>query len=764
MLHFRTIRARLFTVLVLALGVVVAIVALVWRLAIEPELRAGIVRNQLEVARRAADQIAEFAEHRVSELVATAEIGRLWEGEPSRRKEALYRLLKLDPTIQEVSLIDWTGQEVLRVSRTRVYTGGDLTAYEAEPRFLKPMSGETYVGRVYHARTAEPMMTLAAPIRFTAGDIRGVLAAEVSLKTLWESISNIKIGQRGYGFVVDDRGVLIAHPDASKVLMGLSLAGYAEVGRFLADPGRVSVVGATVVTDHQEPVLSTILDVSPVRWGVVVEEPLADALAGVRRVERLALVVMVLAMAGAFGASYWFSERVARPVRDLQAGAARLAEGRLDHRLAVATGDEVGVLARQFNRMADRVQASHEDLERRIFEKTRDLTALYAVTTPISRAGHLKGVLSDALDRILEISGADGASVQLMGEGGLSLSRLSCATQVEGCELCGPWTELGDVPTDQMTIVEDIEDDTRFYTSALLRDGFRSAACLPLATSAGAFGFILLASREPGRLSPRQADLLTAIAHQIAAAVENARLYEEIRRALAELQARNAELDSFAYSVSHDLKAPLVTIQGMAGMLVEDCAAGLGERGQHYLHRLQANVAQMERLIADILAVSRVGREARPQQAVPVAEVVDEAAERLSELVQAHGVKIVVGDAPVLWGARTEIEQVVGNLVSNALKYLGEQPSPSVEVGGVDRGEFVECWVRDNGIGIAPEYHEQIFQMFQRLNEVPAEGTGVGLALVKRIVERAGGHIWVESAPGQGAMFRFTWPKPPRIA
>jgi signal transduction histidine kinase len=169
----------------------------------------------------------------------------------------------------------------------------------------------------------------------------------------------------------------------------------------------------------------------------------------------------------------------------------------------------------------------------------------------------------------------------------------------------------------------------------------------------------------------------------------------------------------------------------------------------------------MEQLILDLLALSRIGREARAATAVSLAEVVDDVVADLAGPIRERAIQLARGELPTIWGVRTQVEQVMGNLVGNAVKYLGDTSQGRVEVGALDRGSFVECTVRDNGIGIDPAYHERIFEVFQRLKDVDVEGTGVGLAIVKRIVQASGGQIWVESAKGQGATFHFTWPKGP---
>ena len=252
-----------------------------------------------------------------------------------------------------------------------------------------------------------------------------------------------------------------------------------------------------------------------------------------------------------------------------------------------------------------------------------------------------------------------------------------------------------------------------------------------------------------------------ATSAQAQLARDNARLLREAQDAAAALSDKNAELDTFVYTVSHDLKAPLVTIQGMAGMLASQHAASLDDEGRRYVDRIELNARRMEGLLLDLLALARIGREAHVPEAIELASVVEDVVAELAPTVRAHGITVSVGALPVVWGVRVQMEQLFRNLLTNAVKYMGTQPAPAIEIGARPHGDLVECWVRDNGIGIEPAYHDKVFELFQRLKEVPAEGTGVGLPIVKRIVEAAGGRIWIESARGAGTTFRFTWPSAP---
>ncbi|MFQ5830048.1 MAG: GAF domain-containing protein [Candidatus Methylomirabilia bacterium] len=289
----------------------------------------------------------------------------------------------------------------------------------------------------------------------------------------------------------------------------------------------------------------------------------------------------------------------------------------------------------------------------------------------------------------------------------------------------------------------------------------KSVLAVPLIHPNGVIGVLVLDYMvEPRPFTPEQVRLAVTLAGHVALTLENARLVKSLRQALGALQEKNAELDNFVYCVSHDLKAPLVTIQGMSSILLDDYSEQLDPEARHYLQRIQANIEQMEQFITDLLLLSRVGREGQAREPVHLAELVDDFLLGLAEPIRVRGIKMVGKNLGTIWAIRTQMEQVIGNLLSNAVKYIGDVSSPMVEIGTVGRGEFVECYVKDNGIGIDPAYHQRIFEIFQRLKEVGAEGTGVGLAIAKKIVESAGGRIWVESTKGQGATFRFTWPKP----
>ncbi len=226
---------------------------------------------------------------------------------------------------------------------------------------------------------------------------------------------------------------------------------------------------------------------------------------------------------------------------------------------------------------------------------------------------------------------------------------------------------------------------------------------------------------------------------------------------IGELEAKNNELTQFTYTVSHDLKSPLVTINGFLGYLEQDVAAGNLERVKLDRQRIQGAVNKMHALLTELLELSRIGRMMNEAEDVPFEAMVKSAVDIVHGRLEVSNVTIhTQPDLPIVHGDRQRLTEVLQNLLDNAAKYMGDQLDPLIEIGqrGEEAGKPI-FFVKDNGIGIALEYHERIFGLFNKLDS-RSEGTGIGLALVKRIVEVHGGRIWVESELGQGATFYFT--------
>ncbi len=237
---------------------------------------------------------------------------------------------------------------------------------------------------------------------------------------------------------------------------------------------------------------------------------------------------------------------------------------------------------------------------------------------------------------------------------------------------------------------------------------------------------------------------------------------QERQQFVRDLEAKNAEMERFIYTVSHDLKSPLISIRGFLGMLEKDMAQGQESRMRHDMERIHAATGKMAELVEELLELSKVGRVSNEPQVVSMTALASDVVDQVAGLIAESGVEVAIDPhLPAAEGDRQRLLAMLQNLVENAIKYMGGQPRPRIDIGHREQDGETVYQVRDNGMGIDPRYHDKIFGLFERLH-TDVDGTGIGLALVKRIVEVHGGRIWVESeGEGRGSTFCFTLPRAP---
>ena len=329
------------------------------------EHKAALFRLQQEKARSAATRIEQFIRDVERELVLLARSP--WGSRPmdlaERRFEYRRTLGRVQP-IAEIGWIDPAGREQIRVSRLAMDSIGGGADVARTPRFLETRKGQTWFSPVYFRLESEPYMTVAVP-----GADGSVLFAETNLKLMWETISEIQVGETGYAYVVDSNGRLIAHPDISLVLQKTEMYSLPTAANE-ADEERA----LTVSRDLQgRPVLRAHVRIDSLGWLVFVDLPLNEALGPMRDAILRTIVVLLLGLGVAVLASLALARRMVAPIRRLQDGAARVGRGELGHRIHVRTGDEVQALGEQFNRMAAQLQESYRVLEQKVDERTREL-------------------------------------------------------------------------------------------------------------------------------------------------------------------------------------------------------------------------------------------------------------------------------------------------------------------------------------------------------------------------------------------------------
>jgi len=242
--------------------------------------------------------------------------------------------------------------------------------------------------------------------------------------------------------------------------------------------------------------------------------------------------------------------------------------------------------------------------------------------------------------------------------------------------------------------------------------------------------------------------------------MERERVEKEREEVIRELEARNDELLRFNYTVSHELKSPIVTIKGFLGSVENDLKRGDHERALKDFKRISNAANKMHATLSDLLELSRIGRMVNPSEKIELSELVQEALETVDSHIRSRNVTVHVSpNLPVVYYDRVKLREIFENLVSNATKYMGDQTNPSIAIGVRGQAGEPVIFVKDNGIGLEEQYFTRVFGLFEKL-DTTSDGTGIGLALVKRVVEIYGGKIWVESdGLGKGSTFCFTIPE-----
>jgi signal transduction histidine kinase len=377
-------------------------------------------------------------------------------------------------------------------------------------------------------------------------------------------------------------------------------------------------------------------------------------------------------------------------------------------------------------------------------------------------------VVERLLQEVTEIIGAEGASVWLWDE------------EQEGCLVCqaafrhdhnrslvnlrlhpGQGIAGWVAQTGESAVVPYAPDDPRFFAGIDERIGFRTISLLsvPLRASGQVIGALEMVNKLNGNFDANDHALVETLATSAAIAIQNARLVETLRQHAAELQARNEELDAFAHTVAHDLKDPLSHVVGFAQVLEKDYAA-LPEGELHrYLHTMVQSGRKMSNIIDELLLLASVRKMEEVELGpLDVKGIVEDAQQRLTYLIEKHQAEIILPESwPVASGYGPWVEEVWVNYLSNAIQYGGRPPR--VELGATVQADGQVCfWVRDNGPGLTPEEQARLFTPFTRLDQARAKGHGLGLSIARRIVEKLGGQVGVESQMGQGSVFTFTLP------
>ncbi len=766
------------------------------------ESQRAILEIESVQASRAALRISQFVDSKTDQVSAILPPPGLGDVPCEQRQADLLELLRRADEINDVIFIDKSGKEQVRVSRLALNDKCQGVDSSGDPAFVETRSGLPYFAPVDFRQGSEPFFRIAVP----EGKNAGVTVATVNLRFALDPISEIKVGDAGHAYVVDKEGRLIAHPDISRVLKLTPLSSLpqvqaaqtaiANVNLAIASGNPASI--ATAITAATQAMTArnadgasvlTAFEVIPSPgWAVFVEQPLDEAFAPLTASLWRAGGIIALGLAVSLLASLVLSRRMIEPIEAIRAGAGRIGHGALDQRIDIKSGDELEDLADEFNQMTSRLRESYATLEQKVTDRTHDLaesleqqTAVADVLKTISRSAFdLEPVLGLVVENAARLSQADIAWMSRVEEDRFRTLAYSSSFPAElrvqltdDRERLGTegWIPVGSTGGVISLVVErrktfhvpDVKADPAFSNSRVVRNTeSRTVLGVPMVRDGQVIGAIVLARYQVRPFSDREIELVQTFADQAAIAIENVRLFNEIDEKGRQIEAASRNKSEFLANMSHELRTPLNAIIGFSELLIERLFGELTARQEEYVRDILSSGKHQLAVINDVLDLSKVeaGRLDLERSTFSVSQAVSDAVAFVRARAAQRHITLAEQIAPELGeidADQRKVKQVLVNLLSNAVKFTPD--GGRVGVRADQKNGEVTIAVSDTGAGIAPDELGLIFREFgQTASARGHEGTGLGLALAKRLVELHGGRIWVDTEVGQGTTFTFSLP------
>jgi nitrate/nitrite-specific signal transduction histidine kinase len=597
-------------------------------------------------------------------------------------------------------------------------------------RTLQPTFSDVFRDAI----SGEDVILVAMPIAGSDGEFKGVLAGMSKIKypllgSIYTEVFEFKVGRSGYAYLVDGNGRVIYHPDGS------------QVGRYMADfvPVVRAIRGETgaILTEDEtgETVISSFAPVPGTDWGLITQERWQDVVGSIRGYSRLLLALL---LAGGILSSiliFLSIERTLKPIKDLTRGAQRIAEGDFDYAITAKTGDEIQALAQQFNAMARALKQSYEDLEQRVADRTRELSALYDVTSVASASLDLQTVLESSLDRILVMMGSEVGAIHLLDETegmliltawrGIPPSLVAKTDQVPvGSGLAG-WV----IEHREPLVVPDVAAGPRPLLAIPAR-GSQAYVGAPMLARGRVLGVLSVVGERGRQFSEEEVTLLASIADQVGVAVENAQLYEQAQQAAALRERQRLARDL------HDAVTQTLFSAGLIAEVLPRLWERDLEEGQRQLQELRlltrAAMAEMRTLLLELRPAALVGMQ--------LGDLLRQLAEVTTGRARVPVTVTVEGQRPLPPDVQVALYRIAQEALNNVAKHSGaSQAAVSLHF----RPEQVELCISDSGCGFDP-------------NRILSEHLGLGI--IRERAEAIDATLAIESEIGRGTQVTVVWP------
>jgi signal transduction histidine kinase len=690
----------------------------------------------------------------------------------------LEKLLLIAPAVTEAIALDENGAVKVQASRLRTVLPDAKQELSASPAFKQARQGKSYFGPVYFVRGSEPYMTIAVPIERFAGDVIGVLQAEVNLKYIGDVVSSITVGKAGYAYAISRAGELIAHPDISLVLQRRSVAHLEQTKAAFGERSAPSTTNVIIAPDLQgHKVFSSFALIPSLDWAVIIDRPFDEVYETVYASMLRTSALFLIGLGMALIASLFLARRVVRPVRILREGVERIGTGDLGYRLDLKTGDEIEVLAEEFNKMTSQLQESYANLEHKVDERTRELSESLAQQTATSEIlgviasspTDIRPVLDAVAENAARLCEADDAQIYRIEDNRLRHAA-GCGSipHPPGDRPIERGTIAGRAVVDRQTIhVHDLaaELDSEFPLSRSRQavSGIRTVLATPLLREGAPIGVIFIRRTTVRPFSDKQIALLKTFADQAVIAIENVRLFQEIQEKNEALEAANRHKSQFLANVSHELRTPLNSIIGFTRLVLRKTEGQVDKLQKENLQKVLISSEHLLNLINGLLDLAKIeaGKMEAYAETFKVDEIVRVATTTVEPMLKSGRVRLltdIAPDIPLLKTDRDKLKQALLNLLSNAAKFTEQG---EIKVGAWAENGNLKLAVSDTGIGMKKEALDLIFEEFRQADMSSTRrygGTGLGLAIVRRFIKLMGGDIVVESQLGKGSKFTITVP------
>ncbi|MBI4527254.1 MAG: HAMP domain-containing protein, partial [Deltaproteobacteria bacterium] len=696
------------------------------------ETREQLALLQQEVAAGAAFKIERFVQEIHNTLKGATRSREIApKGLTPEFRFELEKLLLIAPAVTEAVALDENGAIRVQASRLRTVLADAKKEFSTAPPFQQAKQGKSYFGPVHFVRGSEPYMTIAVSIERFAGEVIGVLQAEVNLKYIGDVVSGIKVGKAGHAYAVTRSGELIAHPDISLVLQRRNVGRLDQVKTaFHAPPGTPKPSAIIAQNLQGKEVFSSFALIPSLDWAVILERPVEEAYeplyASMMRTSTLLLIGLGMALL----ASVFVGRRVVGPLRILREGAERIGAGDLGYRLDFKTSDEIGILAEEFNKMTAQLQESYANLEQKVEERTRELTEALEQQTATSEIlqviasspTDLTPVLNAIAENAARVCDAKDVVIRLVEGNVLRLAAHHGPLEIGELEL----------PIDHSSVVgRAMVERELVHVNDLLsitateypkaqpsteRYGIRTALAAPLLRRDVPIGTIFIRRTAIDPFTEKQIAMLKTFADQAVIAIENVRLFQEIQEKNQQLEIANRHKSQFLANVSHELRTPLNSIIGFTRIVLRRTEGQILALQKENLQKVLISAEHLLNLINGLLDLSKIeaGRMEVYAETFKLDEIIRVATSTVEPMLKdgrVHLITDIEPEIPPLKTDRDKLKQIILNLLSNSAKFTQEG---EIRVSAWQENGTLKLVVSDTGIGMKKEALEYIFDEFRQ--------------------------------------------------